>query len=365
VTLTNCTVSGNSATAGNGGGLYNKGGKTKAGNTIVAGNTASSTAPDAQGPFVSLGHNLIGKTNGSTGWLSSDRKGTVAHPLDPKLDTNGLQNNGGPTLTMALLAGSPAIGKGSNSLVPAGLTTDERGAGFSRLVGKVDIGAYEFPADMVSGTLFVVGTPSDDTITIAKGTTSSTAVVTRNNVNLGTFSGVLRVDVRAGAGNDNVSLTNGLAKPATLVGGSGKDTLTGGNGSNVLLGGAGDDSLTGGNGRDLIVGGTGTDNLTGGGGDDLLIGGTLSYYNEATDSPDTTNLGLVMQEWTGVSAYKQRISHLLNGGGLNGKARINSKTVAQDGGKADTLTGGLGQDWFVISSEDGTDQAAGETTTTV
>ena len=68
ITLTDVTVSGN--TAGMfGGGLDNRGGQVIVGNTIVAANTApSSGGPDAFGTFVSLGHNLIGETDGSSGW---------------------------------------------------------------------------------------------------------------------------------------------------------------------------------------------------------------------------------------------------------------------------------------------------------
>ena len=50
-----------------------------------------------------------------------------------------MTNNGGPTQTIALLAGSPAIGAGSNALAvdptrDRRLTTDQRGAGFPRIV---------------------------------------------------------------------------------------------------------------------------------------------------------------------------------------------------------------------------------------
>jgi len=54
----------------------------------------------------------------------------------------------------------------------------------------------------------------------------------------------------------------------------------------------------------------------------------------------------------------------MSGGGLNGAARINSTTLGQDSGAVDSLTGGLGRDWFVVSGEDVlTDQAANETKT--
>ena len=61
--------------------------------------------------------------------------------------TNILANNGGPTQTIALIASSPAINAGSNALaVDANnqpLTTVQRGAGFNRFSGTVDIGAFE------------------------------------------------------------------------------------------------------------------------------------------------------------------------------------------------------------------------------
>ncbi len=137
--LTDCTVGGNSA-AGSGGGLYTDGqGTATVGDTIVATNTAS-TGPDVDGSFTSQGNNLIGETDGSTGWVASDLTGTVAMPLNPLLAALG--NYGGPTQTMALLPGSPAIDAGNNALIPAGVTTDQRG--FARIVnGTVDIGAFE------------------------------------------------------------------------------------------------------------------------------------------------------------------------------------------------------------------------------
>ena len=71
--------------------------------------------------------------------------------VDTVLDPT-LADNGGLTLTHALVAGSPAINAGDNSLAtetglaggPA-LTTDQRGTGFDRIAaGTVDIGAFEF-----------------------------------------------------------------------------------------------------------------------------------------------------------------------------------------------------------------------------
>ena len=104
--------------------------------TIIALNKveAGGSNPDASGTFTSQGFNLIGKKDGSTGFTApTDQTGTIAAPLDPKLDPLGPRNNGGPTQTIALLFGSPAIDKGSGEVQPGlFLLTDQRGAGFPR-----------------------------------------------------------------------------------------------------------------------------------------------------------------------------------------------------------------------------------------
>ena len=140
-TLINCTISGNSANKG--GGIYHAGLSVTLLNTIVAGNSAPANT-DVKGRFSSQGFNLVGATSDSTGWIASDltNRNALLAPLD---------YYGGLTLTMALLTSSPAIDAGSSVGAPA---TDERGVG---RVGHVDIGAYEVQA---SGPL-VVNTNTD------------------------------------------------------------------------------------------------------------------------------------------------------------------------------------------------------------
>jgi hypothetical protein len=153
-TIINSTLSGNSVSGGinDGGGIYNNG-NVKTRNTIIAGNT-SGIGPDVFGMFTSQGHNLIGKSDDSSGFINgmnNDQVGTIAMPLDPMLGS--LQNNGGPTQTMALQMNSPAINAGDDCVTDAAhcgdanitqLTTDQRGTGFLRKSGAhVDIGAFE------------------------------------------------------------------------------------------------------------------------------------------------------------------------------------------------------------------------------
>jgi hypothetical protein len=140
------TVSGNSAVApagkALGGGIDNDAvgilpGAVSIQDTILAGNSAAASC-DGNGFLHSLGHNLMGIDQGCSGYTNTDLIGTSATLLDPHLGP--LQDNGGPTLTMALLPGSPAIDAGA-------LTDsdwDQRGPGYPRLVnGVTDIGAYE------------------------------------------------------------------------------------------------------------------------------------------------------------------------------------------------------------------------------
>ncbi len=104
------------------------------GNSIVDGNSADFGTGNT---ITDLGHNLIGSGGGFINGMNGDIVGQ-----SPGLGT--LANNGGPTQTFALLAGSPAIDAGNNSLIPSGVTTDQRGPGFARISGtSVDIGAFE------------------------------------------------------------------------------------------------------------------------------------------------------------------------------------------------------------------------------
>ena len=211
--LYDCTVSGNSA-SGSGGGVYNASGTVTLGNTIVAGNTAATGGPDAFGIFTSLGHNLIGETDGSSGWVGSDLTGTVAHPLNPLLAP--LAWYGGPTETMALIEGSLAIDAGSNALVPAGITTDQRG--FARIVnGTVDIGAFE--SAVPSGPLVVNSTADGGS---PPGTLDLRAAVDLADIRTGAQA--ITFDPTVFATDQTITLSFG---PLELSNTTGLETITG------------------------------------------------------------------------------------------------------------------------------------------
>jgi CSLREA domain-containing protein len=164
LTIVNSTVTGNTTSFNVGNGVV-AGNVTNIRNTIIAGNGPGGNGPDLDigfnGSFTSQGHNLIGNPGGSGGFTNGnngDQVGTSGSPLNPRLGP--LANNGGPTQTHALLSTSPALDAGDDCVTQAAqcgdsnipqLTTDQRGAGFNRIVdgpdadttATVDIGAYE------------------------------------------------------------------------------------------------------------------------------------------------------------------------------------------------------------------------------
>ena len=151
LSLIACTISGNisgygtnhPASLGYGGGIYGNGNLR---NTLIAMNLAAGGGRDVFGTNTSLGHNLLGIINGGAGITNGvnwDLAGTLSAPLDPRIAE--LSNYGGPTETCPLLLGSPAIDAGDDTVIGAGISTDQRGV--ARKIGAhVDIGAFEYLA---------------------------------------------------------------------------------------------------------------------------------------------------------------------------------------------------------------------------
>jgi hypothetical protein len=159
VTLTNVTLTANRGnTSGGssfrGGGLaVGSGSPPVLHNTLIAGNfngATGTTRDDVFGPLDASGdYNLIGDGTGMTGLsdgVNGNLVGSAANPIDPLLGP--LDDNGGPTLTHALLSGSPAIDAGNNAYAT---DWDQRGPGYPRIVnGIIDIGAFELQAPAAS-----------------------------------------------------------------------------------------------------------------------------------------------------------------------------------------------------------------------
>jgi hypothetical protein len=227
VNVTNSTISSNFApfTAGSSGIRNGLQASANVKSSMIALNTGSSpSVSDVEGAFTSGGFNLIGKADGSSGFSGgiNDQTGTIASPLDPKLDPNGLQNNGGPTPTIALLSGSPAIDQGTSNGLTGTLTTDQRGTGFVRTFDdanvsppsrgdNTDIGAFELQPSSAPAP-----TPASKLANIS----TRALVQTGDNVMIGGFIIVgtdpQKLILRAigpSLSNPPISLTNVLQNP--------------------------------------------------------------------------------------------------------------------------------------------------------
>jgi Ca2+-binding RTX toxin-like protein len=235
--------------------------------------------------------------------------------------------------------------------------TDKDGGTSTAVTKEIGVQGIEVVGN-VCGTgqqLLVFGTNGADTIKIQAGSSSGTVKAIINGVAQPQKS-VAQVVVYGLGGNDNISVDNSLTLVRLLYGGDGNDVLGGGNGPGIQVGGAGNDTLSTGNARDILIGGTGADSLKGGNGDDLLVAGSTAY-----DDPTTTGeqaLCAISKEWNSGSSYTMRIGHLTGtlSGGLNGSTKLigsgPNRTVFDDAIK-DTLTGGLGSDWFLMNRTGG------------
>ena len=350
-TITNSTITNNIADSdgdgsGNGGGLNGSGGAgILISNTIIAGNLDNSPAGSEQHPdlsgqnFASNGYNLVGditgisRTNPFT--ATGDLFGTSDHPLDPLLGL--LRDNGGSTLTHALLAGSPAIDAGDPDFFELLTPFDQRGTGFPRildgdrdLIATVDIGAFEF-ANIIDGTAgndSLLGTRGSDRMRGLRGNDTLNGragddILLGNNHNDSLSGGNGNDTLRGGAGAD---ILRGNAGHDSLAGNNGNDTLNGGTGADILRGNAGHDSLVGGNDDDTLRGGTGSDTLRGNAGNDRLVGG---------NGNDTLNGGIGHDQLFGQAGDDRLV-------GDDGDDTLNGGTGR------DVLIGGAGSDRFFL-----------------
>jgi hypothetical protein len=180
LTVTNSTISGNTAPGGNGGGIESNGTLTVT-NSTIAGNSAQNggdgIALFMQGtatltntivanlpggdltsgaPAFTGSNNVIDDAGSAGGFADGASGNIVGHPAGLAA---ALANNGGPTQTLSLLAGSPAIAHGdpavcASTTAPAGAPVagkDQRGV--ARPAGVCAIGAYEPLLSLISRTV--------------------------------------------------------------------------------------------------------------------------------------------------------------------------------------------------------------------
>jgi CSLREA domain-containing protein len=159
LTVANSTVTANYAKSDGGGGIDTSlGTSLQLSNSILANNflfTLENNTPgtDLQGS-ASGNYNLVQNLHNSTRTMLSGTNNITGQPalLGP------LANNGGPTQTHALLAGSPAANAGDPAFDTTNTSFDQRGSGNARKSGStIDIGAFEVQLAPTAATVSVSG----------------------------------------------------------------------------------------------------------------------------------------------------------------------------------------------------------------
>ena len=110
-----------------------------------------------------------------------------------------------------------------------------------------------------------------DNVLYAADKTSATLSTKYSSRREKTFDATV-TEIDASGVSRMTNLTATASTGATILGGTGKDTLTGGTGDDSLSGDRGNDSLSGGDGNDTLLGGKGKDSLYGGVGNDSILG---------------------------------------------------------------------------------------------
>src|SRR5262249_32750506 len=157
-----------------------------------------------------------------------------------------------------------------------------------------------------TGVLSVFGDSLGNTIVVSRDAAGNLLVNGGAVPVLGgtsTVANTKAISVFGLGGNDTITLNeaSGALPQASLFGGAGNDTLTGGSGADQLFGEAGNDTLLGKGGADFLFGGADNDTLTGGDGDDQAFGesgndriiwnpGDDTDLNEGGDGSDTVEV---------------------------------------------------------------------------
>src|SRR5260370_11420910 len=169
---------------------------------------------------------MTGLSNGVNGNLV----GSAAAPIDPRLGP--LQDNGGPTLTHALLAGSPAVDAGNNALATP---FDQRGPGFPRvLYGAIDIGALELARGPLLTVTSTLDEHSDGLLSLREALDQANTDASRGQSDTIIFAaslGTATITLSAGP----LELSGASATATETIDGGGRVTVSGADASRAFL----------------------------------------------------------------------------------------------------------------------------------
>ncbi|GAB4213930.1 MAG: hypothetical protein OHK0012_11020 [Synechococcales cyanobacterium] len=363
-TITNSTITGNTANVTNGGGgfytLYPS--LTTLRNTIISGNTAISDPECGNGgaTVITNGRNLFGVNNssGSCPVGASDIvPGTgvvIGDILAP------LADNGGPTLTHALVTDSPALEAGDPAICAAAPVNnlDQRGVTRPQTGTNCDIGAFEsdLPTPAIVTTTIDNSTPTDGLCSLREAIAANNANAAQNGCR---------------KPNGTITFANSLTGQ-TIALGAAPQQIT----QNVAIHGPGASNLTvsGNNqfrvfdiGEDLTVtidGLTITSGSTSGkgGGIQTDLGTSLTVTNSILSGNRAAYGGAIYTQTATVSnSTLSNNSATVIGGGVYGffNAQVSNSTLS--GNSAGVYGGGIFTSTAIVSDSTFNGNRAGET----
>ncbi len=312
----------------------------------LTGGTANDTFKFAAGGSVT------GKINGGGGTNTLDYSGDGGAAATVNLATSTATRTGGFASIQSLVGSSSTADKliGPNTTNTWSITAVNGGtvgsfsfSGIENLTGGSGLDIFVFSAGKSVSGKIDGGGGGNDWLDYAAYTTPVTV-----NLATGTATGV----------------GGGIANIRDVRGGQGGNTLTGDAQGNILIGGAGPNTIVGGSGRSILIGGKGKDTVTGNSGGDILIAGYTNF--DSSSLANDLALESILAEWQSANSYATRISHIKNGGGLNGSNKFDWGVTVHDNSTANAnkLTGGGGaggQNWFFANlSHTTTNKTPGE-----
>ncbi len=193
----------------------------------------------------------------------------------------------------------------------------------------------------ILGTAPNVATSSVTSIVIKGGDAANN--INLNNVTNLTYPNIASIRVDAGNGDD--VLVGSPFYGDSLLGGDGRDVISGQGGADTIDGGDGNDNIAGGDGDDNLIGEDGSDTISGDLGNDSISGGNHNDNINGGGGNDTIDAG--------------QSNDTVNGGigddFINGMDGVDS--ISGDVGN-DSILGGAGND--ILSGNDGNDTLLGQ-----
>lgn len=234
---------------------------------------------------------------------------------------------------------------------------DVTSLGVQGLVGSIHSNTYSFTGDE---DYFLVGNSGDDVLSTAAGNDVLVGGLGADTILGGDGNDTIVADaedsqIDGGNGFDTVIFEGGvgvtfaldIAGVEQVMGTSSDDYLTyNGTVDVTIFGGGGLDTLSGGEGNDLLVGEGGADTILGGSGDDVMIVDALDVVSGSIDGgAGIDQVILNGSESISIVLSQHNVEVFSSGSGNDVVSTTGSVGVRIDGGHGnDTITGGDGDD---------------------